>query len=539
MFYITYYPDFHDNYSPPPTVGYEITGKFLIVKEEQEQGMYFCDLAIVTKYNIDYYNDFTRVYLNKDILAKLKENNPQSSIKITSKNEFSILTQVISDESYYKLAANYNKLYAKRLLSQLFDLGVMRKKGLYTKDDDSTNRAKITLLSHNRSRYAYTKGVDFLFSRNNKDYIKSTSLNELLINLPETKKDNKLELKFFHNIIGRMPINIFIGKNGAGKSYSIEQIIKCYLKDGNQNLSENINKIIMISNTVKDNYPATNRALHSLRNRRSEPHTDDYEYFSTLRGKKYSVSDGFESFDFKTLINDMIKREIFEEIPFNALKVLENIIKDNINCSIGGLNDNNSSFKSLDELLSLAKYHYEFNDSSWPGASTIFLSRDGKELKLSSGQDNFILIISCILTSIQNNSLIFIDELENFLHPNFISQAMKILTQCLLETNSICIIATHSLHIAREIPKDGVTIFENPFNSNDIVIYNPDIESYSCNLQLMSNYIFNTKEESSIFDSTLHDIAKKYNNKKDLINDLIHKTSHEIILSIADRINEN
>jgi predicted ATPase len=187
----------------------------------------------------------------------------------------------------------------------------------------------------------------------------------------------------------------------------------------------------------------------------------------------------------------------------------------------------------------MAKYQYELNEDFLPTVSSAFLIKNGERVKLSSGQDNFILIISCILTSIQNNSLIFIDELENFLHPNFISQAMKTLTQCLLDTNSICIIATHSLHLAREIPRVGVTVFERLHEPNEIILYNPEIESYSCNLQIMSNYIFNTKEESSIFDSTLREIAKKYKSKKELINSMGNDFNREIILSIADRINEN
>ncbi|WP_205245839.1 hypothetical protein, partial [Enterobacter roggenkampii] len=85
----------------------------------------------------------------------------------------------------------------------------------------------------------------------------------------------------------------------------------------------------------------------------------------------------------------------------------------------------------------------------------------------------------------------------------------------------------------------GVNIFENINNKNKIVVYNPEIESYSCNLQIISNYIFNTKEESSLFDSTLRKVAKKYKNKKELISSLDNKLNREILLSIADRLNEN
>lgn len=538
MFYIVSASWFYDEYnSSKRNIKDKQSGRFLILKTEEDKGVYLCDVAIVTKNNLDYYDDFTRLFLTDDTMSHLLPTDREKiSFKVTKKNEQSVFTQVTSDKSYYKLVATQTKPYAKKLLSQLYDLGVIAKSGIY---HQGFELAKKRLLSHNSSRYAFNKGVNFLFSKNKRYFVSTTALDELVINLSYMGSNESLKLKFTHNIIGRMPINIFIGKNGAGKSYTIEQIIKSYLNETNEHLSNNINKIIMISNTVNDSYPSTTKSVFTHHNRKTDFTNDDYDYFSTLRRKKYSKGDGVESFDFKKLIIEMIKREITNELPFNALNILEDVINDNIKCTIKGLDSNRSSFKSLRELLDTAKAHHSSNEGALLTVSHIFLERNGKEVKLSSGQENFILIISCILTSIQNNSLIFIDELENFLHPNFISQAMKALKQCLIETNSICVLATHSLHIAREIPRDGVTIFENNPTTNEIILYNPDIESYSCNLQLMSNYIFNTKEENSLFDSTLRQVAKRYNNKKELINDLGETTSREIILSIADRINEN
>lgn len=538
MFYIVSASWFYEKYnSDRRNLKEKESGRFLILKSEEDKGVYLCDVAIVTKNNVDYYDDFTRLFLTNHALSHLLPTDKEKiSIKVTKKNDQSLFTQVTSDKSYYRLVATQTKPYAKKLLAQLYDLGVIAKNGIYYQDFEL---AKKRLLSHNSSRYAFNKGVNFLFSKNKRYFINTTALDELAINLSYMGDDKSLKLRFTHDIIGRMPINIFIGKNGAGKSYTIEQIIKCYLNESNEYLSSNINKIIVISNTVNDSYPSTSKSVRAYHNKNTDFTNDDYDYFSTLRCKKYSKGDGVETFDLKKLISEMIKREMTNEIPFNALKILEDVIQDNIKCTIKGLDSNRSTFKSLRELLDTAKAHHRANDGAWLTVSHIFLERNGKELKLSSGQENFILIISCILTSIQNNSLIFIDELENFLHPNFISQAMKALKQCLIETNSICVLATHSLHIAREIPRDGVTIFENNAATNEIILYNPDIESYSCNLQLMSNYIFNTKEENSLFDSTLRQVAKRYNNKKALINDLGKTISREIILSIADRINEN
>lgn len=538
MFYIVSSAWFYKKNPPqPPYINKGDSGRFLIIKKEESDGVYLCDMAIVTKRNVDYFDNFTRLFFtDEDLSRSLNLNKSTFNIKITKNNDTLIFTQVISDESYYKLVATQTKPYAKRLLSQMSDLGVINKDGT---EKRGMKLAQEHLLIHNRSKYAYYKGVNILFSKNKRDYINTTALDDLAINLSYMENDERLNLKFRHDVIGRMPINVFIGKNGAGKSYTIEQIIKHFLRGSNENLSNHINKIIMISNTVNDNYPSTSKSVRAYYGNNRDFTNDDYDYFSTLRSKKYSKGDGVESFNLGTLLSEMIKREITNEFPFSALKTLETVINNNIKCTITGLDSNRTSFKSLHELLELAKHHHIVYEGSWLTVSHVCFNRNGKPIKLSSGQENFILIISCILTSIQNNSLIFIDELENFLHPNFISQAMRALKECLIKTNSICVLATHSLHISREIPKDGVTIFECNPATNEITLYNPEIESYSCNLQLMSNYIFNTKEEDSIFDSTLREVAKRYTDKKELIDDLGKTVSREIILSIADRINEN
>lgn len=520
----------------------KMIGQFLILRNRQDDDdVYLCDFAIVTKKRVHYYNEFTRLLVTyqgtQGNAAELPMNSENFvNVDNAKKEGFNFFTQVISDESYYSLSSHYSKVRTKKIFSTLQDLGLMRKNGTSSKDYDL---AKKCLLKHNRSYYAFNKGIEYLFTRDSKEFVKKTSIDQLDIQLEGITKNESLHLNFSHSVLGRIPINIFIGKNGAGKSYTIECIIKRYLEGRHQDLASNINKIIVISNTISDKYPSTIRKFKSNKRLSDDNTNEDYEYFSTIRGCKFNQTDGVQKFNFTTHIEEMLVRDMTEQLPFSSLDILEKAIKKNLSCSIIGLDSNLTSFKSLRELIFSAKKHFNETDGEYLRLDHVFITRNGREAKLSSGQENFILMISCLLTSIQNNSLVFIDELENFLHPNFISQAMKILKDCLIDTNSICIIATHSLHIAREIPKEGVTIFERFNDASSLVIYNPGIESYSCNLQLMSNYIFNTKEEESIFDSTLRNIANKYKTKKKLINELGGSTSRDILLSIADRINEN
>jgi conserved hypothetical protein len=112
------------------------------------------------------------------------------------------------------------------------------------------------------------------------------------------------------------------------------------------------------------------------------------------------------------------------------------------------------------------------------------------------------------------------------------------LSDLLISTNSICLIATHSLYVAREIPRSGVHIFEKDID-NSIYTFNPNIETYGEDLQKLSAYVFFSKDRESKYNEKIKNIAKRYNTKKDLIDDLHGDLSYSLLSRIADKIDEN
>jgi len=76
----------------------------------------------------------------------------------------------------------------------------------------------------------------------------------------------------------------------------------------------------------------------------------------------------------------------------------------------------------------------------------------GSRFPLSSGERTFLNFgIRCVARLIQG-SLLLIDEPETHLHPNLISDFMRILAALLVRHQSIALIATHSPFVVRELP---------------------------------------------------------------------------------------
>ena len=178
---------------------------------------------------------------------------------------------------------------------------------------------------------------------------------------------------------------------------------------------------------------------------------------------------GIIGYSFK--LKDSIQTDIYETYNFNSIyfdseqKILT--IK-----------------KLLDEEINILP-RINFDDFE-----TEFYFRNDKEnLKLSSGQKVFSNLIINLLSMIEENSLVIIDEPENTLHPNLEIDFMKILKAILTKFKSFAIIATHSATITREIPKDFVHIIKT--NQENIPrVSAPTINTFGSNIGTITNYIF-------------------------------------------------
>lgn len=87
-----------------------------------------------------------------------------------------------------------------------------------------------------------------------------------------------------------------------------------------------------------------------------------------------------------------------------------------------------------------------------------------KFLKLSTGQKLSVIFIIEINLKIRDNSIIFIDELENSLHPNLLNSLIGTIDDILRKYNSYAVLSTHSHLIVQSIPSTDIYIFKTDDN---------------------------------------------------------------------------
>lgn len=120
----------------------------------------------------------------------------------------------------------------------------------------------------------------------------------------------------------------------------------------------------------------------------------------------------------------------------------------------------------------------------------IYLDADHKPRKLSTGQHAFLQFSLNALANAGPASVFLIDEPENFLHPNLISQFMRLLNQILKATKSIAIIATHSPFVVREVQSEQVHVLDFDPESGVTRVLKPRLQTLGANISSISTEVF-------------------------------------------------
>ncbi|WP_282146158.1 AAA family ATPase [Alteromonas stellipolaris] len=171
---------------------------------------------------------------------------------------------------------------------------------------------------------------------------------------------------------------------------------------------------------------------------------------------------------------------------------------------------------------------------------------DGHVYPMSSGQLAFIKFLAQACLFIENGSLVLLDEPETHLHPNFISDFVKILNRLLELTGSYSIIATHSAYFVREVPRTQVHVFKQSKSKRVVDIMKPTLKTFGADVGALSYFVFEDEITNGLVDEIIIKLNEKGRTKAKLIvKELENELSSDVImylrrkLDIGDNIENN
>jgi Fe-S cluster assembly ATPase SufC len=172
------------------------------------------------------------------------------------------------------------------------------------------------------------------------------------------------------------------------------------------------------------------------------------------------------------------------------------------------------------------------------GISQIVFKRNLKRAgrifqKLSSGHKIVLLTITKLVETVEERTLVIMDEPEGHLHPPLLSAFTRALSDLLKSRNGVGIIATHSPVVLQEVPKSCVFIINR--RNKDISIDNPEIETFGENIGTLTREVFGLEVTQSGFHKLVANVVEElgdYNATIDYFNDELGMEARGIIRAL-------
>lgn len=403
-------------------------------------------------------------------------------------NSFSELTEEAftlgQDEEYYKnIRSLLSETLGNQLLDKLKDVAYSKKSfDIAAKEDVfKTSLLRTVSISVIHGQYSRILNNEAPLTNFNFSYRKK-----------QTEKNAQIDLSF-KVTPGSIPssnIHVLIGRNGVGKTTLLNNIVKSVIEEdadpvevGSMLIQANIGQeydlpkdyfssISSVSFSAFDPFvPPSDRPDRSL--------GTCYFYIGL---KKNCGNDSNELKDISMLRSDFVNSltvcfglESKRSRWLRAIKTLES--------------DINFAEMDLTRLGQLKRI-------SEVGKSALNLVS-----RMSSGHTIVLLTLTKLIETIEEKTLVLIDEPESHLHPPLLSAFTRALSDLLVDRNAVAIIATHSPVVLQEVPKSCVWKLER--TRNEGVSFRPENETFGENVGVLTREVFGLEVTKSGFHALL------------------------------------
>jgi predicted ATPase len=137
------------------------------------------------------------------------------------------------------------------------------------------------------------------------------------------------------------------------------------------------------------------------------------------------------------------------------------------------------------------------------------LKKEARRLfkNFSSGHKIVLLTITRIVETVEEKTLVLLDEPEAHLHPPLLSAFVRALSDLLINRNGVAVIATHSPVVLQEVPSSCVWKVRR--TGARAVAERPEIETFGENVGVLTREIFGLEVTHSGFHRMLYEAVQQ------------------------------
>jgi ATPase subunit of ABC transporter with duplicated ATPase domains len=125
--------------------------------------------------------------------------------------------------------------------------------------------------------------------------------------------------------------------------------------------------------------------------------------------------------------------------------------------------------------------------------------------ELSSGHKIVLLTLTRLVESVEERTLVLMDEPESHLHPPLLSAFVRALSDLLVNRNGVAIIATHSPVVLQEVPRECVWRLRR--SGDSVAAERPEIETFGENVGTLTSEVFGLEVTNSGFHRMIAEAA--------------------------------
>lgn len=123
--------------------------------------------------------------------------------------------------------------------------------------------------------------------------------------------------------------------------------------------------------------------------------------------------------------------------------------------------------------------------------------------RLSSGHKIVLLTITRLVETVEERTLVLLDEPEAHLHPPLLSAFVRALSDLLINRNGVAIIATHSPVVLQEVPRSCAWKVRR--TGQTVEAERPEVETFGENVGILTREVFGLEVSHSGFHKMLQD----------------------------------
>lgn len=332
----------------------------------------------------------------------------------------------------------------------------------------------------------------------------------------------KLDFKVDLNLKPLSNMHVLIGRNGSGKTTIINNMVKAIIQEEND--------------TAKTGYFGQPSMFGAI------PLDDDY--FRGVVSVSFSAFDQFDPPAPQPNINDGICYHYIglktinqpnyagEDRLKNKAELCNELVESLKVCfSLGGKRDRwLNAVKKLESDINLANLDLASLVDNEARDDTERREKFGEVAinmfsTLSTGHAIVLLTLTKLIETVEEKTLVLIDEPESHLHPPLLSAFVRALSELLINRNGVAIIATHSPVVLQEVPKNCVSIIRRA--GSVAQIERPSIETFGENVGTLTREIFGLEVSKSGFYELLAESVSAGNDYETIMGEYGHQIGFE------------